>query len=230
MRLTIGIVFWLALVFFTGLIARNSVLYFSDPRSHGFVWEKRELADNPVWLAALVIHVAAGIVCLAASFLQFFRPLLRRAPWAHRWLGRIYVSAVLCFLAPTGFYLAFSAHGGAAGTAGFLLLGVLTSVSTWKGWIAMRRRQTAVHMAWMVRSFAMITSAITFRFEHVALQLVGADPETGFLIALYLSIAGNALVAECLLLKIRNRTHRIRTRKKHDHEKNRPVPMFARNS
>ncbi|MDE0836048.1 MAG: hypothetical protein OSA84_06825 [Akkermansiaceae bacterium] len=71
------------------MLLLNSLPYFNEPRSHAFVWEKAELADRPVWLVLLIIHVGAGVVCLISSFLQFFRPLLRRAPWRHRWLGRI---------------------------------------------------------------------------------------------------------------------------------------------
>ena len=115
MRLLCRLLPWCALVFFAGLIARNSGLYFSTPRRHGFVWEKGELADNPLWLGALVLHVGAGLVCLFAALVQIWRPLLRRLPALHRWLGRLYVWSILLVLAPTGFYLALFAHGGAAG-------------------------------------------------------------------------------------------------------------------
>lgn len=116
LKVPFRILAWQALVFFTGLLVLNSLPYFIEPREHAFVWEKGELADRPVWLVSLVIHVVAGVVCLVSSFLQFFRPLLRRAPWLHRWLGRIYVFSILVLLAPTGFYLAFFATGGLAGT------------------------------------------------------------------------------------------------------------------
>lgn len=211
-------------MFFTALITLNSLPYFTDPQVHGFVWEKGELADRPIWLGSLLIHVGAGIICLGSSFLQFFRPLLRRAPGLHRWLGRIYVSSALVLLAPTGFYLAFFAHGGVAGTVGFLVLGVLTVGTTWKGWIAMRQKRPAEHVDWMVRSFAMITTALTFRIEHILFQELGIAPDTGFLAALYLSITGNALAAEWLLLRVR----RSRTREQNQtnyHETETNIPM-----
>lgn len=218
---------WLVLVFFSGLLTLNSLPYFTEPRMHGFVWEKGALADRPLWLVSLVIHVIAGVVCLLSSLLQFFRPVLRRAPWLHRWLGRIYVSSVLLFLAPTGFYLSFFAHGGLAGAVGFLLLGVLTTVTTWKGWIAMRRERTEDHGRWMVRSFAMITTALTFRIEHIVFQEFGIAPETGFLAALYLSIAGNAVAAEWLLWRIRIRKTAKPNQTK-NHETKYVIPSSAR--
>ena len=207
-QLCIRIFAWLALVFFSGLLIYNGLPYLNAPRTHGFVWEKGALADRPVWLIALVIHVIAGMVCLLSSLLQFFRPMLRRAPWLHRWLGRIYVWSILAFLSPTGFYLAFFAHGGSLGTLGFLLLGVITTVTTWKGWVAMRRHQIQQHVAWMIRSFAMVTTALTFRIEHIIFQEIGITPETGFLVALYLSIIGNGVVAEALLWWMRQKKNK----------------------
>ena len=76
----------------------------------------------------------------------------------------------------------------------------------------MRRKQMAEHVAWMVRSFAMVTTALTFRIEHIALQELGMAPETGFLAALYLSIIGNALVAEWLLWRIRRKKNKKHNR------------------
>lgn len=207
-QLCFRIVAWLALVFFSGWLIYNSLPYFNAPRTHAFVWEKGALAERPVWLISLVIHVIAGAVCLVASFLQFFRPLLRRAPWLHRWLGRVYVGSILIFLSPTGFYLAFFAHGGWLGTMGFLILGVATTLTTWKGWLAMRRHQLQQHITWMIRSFAMVTTALTFRIEHIVFQEIGLAAETGFLVALYLSIIGNALVAEWLLWRIRRKKNK----------------------
>lgn len=204
-QLCLRIFAWLALVFFSALLVYNSLPYFHAPRTHAFVWEKGLLAERPVWLAALVIHVVAGAISLLSSLLQFFRPLLRRAPQLHRWLGRIYVGSILLFVSPTGFYLAFFAHGGWLGTMGFLLLGVLTTWTTWQGWVAMRRHQVQQHVVWMIRSFAMITTALTFRIEHIVFQEIGLAAETGFLAALYLSIIGNAMVAEWLLWRMRRK-------------------------
>ena len=224
MKVLVCIFGWLALVFFTGLLTLNCLPYFSEPRTHGFVWEKGELADNPVWMVALIVHVVFGVVCLISAFLQFFRPMLRRAPALHRWLGRIYVTSILVFMAPTGFYLAFFAHGGLLGTIGFLLLGILTTVSTWNGWVAMRRKQTAKHVAWMIRSFAMVTTALTFRIEHIIFQEMGIHPNTGFLAALYLSIAGNAVVAEGVLWKIRmKKSANIKLNKTNETKNNIPI-------
>lgn len=219
---------WLLLVFLATLLIVNGLPYFSEPRSHAFVWEKGALADRPVWMISLIIHVIAGMVCLLSSLLQFFRPLLRRLPFLHRWLGRIYVISILGFLCPTGFYLAFFAHGGWAGTLGFLILGFLTTITTWKGWIAMRRHQVQQHITWMIRSFAMITTALSFRVEHIIFQEIGLAPETGFLTALYLSILGNAAVAEALIYLIQRKKTKTKPTRHHETKTIHTMPAAIR--
>lgn len=226
MRLLLRFTAWLALAFLAGVIAVNSLPYFDEPFGHGFVIEKGELARDPIYMAVLLTHVAAGITCLGASLLQFFRPLLRRAPWLHRWLGRIYVFSILAVLAPTGFYLAPYAHGGVAGSLGFALLGIATFATTWTGWIEARRGRMRTHARWMVRSFAMASSAITFRLIHASLGIAGVDPYAGYLGALYLSIFGNALVAELLLQKLPHRPARTPQNEHHETHLH-PVPAHT---
>ena len=78
----------------------------------------------------------------------------------------------------------------------------------------------------MIRSFAMITTALTFRIAHILFQELGIAPETGFLAALYLSIGGNALAAEWLLLTIRKTKTRKQNQTK-NHETKNDIPMHA---
>ena len=80
------------------------------------------------------------------------------------------------------------------------------------------------HVDWMIRSFAMVTTAITFRIEHIVFQELGFAAETGFLAALYLSIAGNAILAEFLIFmmnKNKNRKHTKTNETKND------IPVYA---
>ena len=122
-------------------------------------------------------------------------------PALHRWCGRIYAISVLLFLCPTGIYLAFFAKGGPAGQAGFLLLGAATFHTTLHGVTAMLgpSRDLAAHRAWMTRSFALAASAITFRACHFMLFEAGVPEETNYVTSLWLSILGNAAVAERVL-------------------------------
>ncbi|MEM9236074.1 MAG: DUF2306 domain-containing protein, partial [Verrucomicrobiota bacterium] len=139
--------------------------------------------------------------------LQFSRRLLRSIPSLHRWLGRIYVYSVLGLVGPTGLYLALFAKGGFWGRAGFLLLGILTMHFTLQGFVALRRggRDMTRHFEFMIRSFAMLASAITFRIGHLGFHLLGVDDRTNYLVSLWLSILGNAAVAEAVVLRLRSR-------------------------
>jgi len=190
---------WLAFAGLSGLIAVNSLGYLTHPAHMPFLLEKAEAARHVVWRYALSLHVSGGILCLAASLLQFSRRMLHRLPAMHRWLGRIYAAVVLFVVCPSGLVLALFARGGWAGVLGFSLLGVLTFWTTWRGVRAILKRNTRDHAIWMIRSFAMISTAVTFRLWFLGFQMTAWDYDTDYLAALWLSLAGNALAAECLV-------------------------------
>ena len=57
------------------------------------------------------------------------------------------------------------------------------------------------HVDWMIRSYAMAASALTFRVFYVLLYLARVDGE--YVIAIWLSFAVNLLAAELLILRRR---------------------------
>ena len=198
---------WAALLAGALLITENSLRDFGPGGEGIFVEQKGEIGRQPLWSFCLYVHVAAGIVCLLAVLPQFSRKLLRRIPALHRWCGRIYAASVLFIVCPTGIYLAFFAKGGLAGQTGFLLLGAATFHTTLRGVTSMigGSRDLAAHREWMTRSFAFATSAITFRVYHVAFFLGGMAETLNYVTSLWLSILGNAAVAE-LVLRRRSRS------------------------
>ncbi|MGB0581180.1 MAG: DUF2306 domain-containing protein [Limisphaerales bacterium] len=218
---------WIGFVYLSLIIVENSWPIVLTEDAVPFLEERIELSEASLWRAMLALHVAAGIASLLASFLQFFRPLLDRLPWLHRWLGRVYTWSILGVLAPSGFYLAIYAKGGLAGIAGFVVLGIFTTHSTWMGWISIRRGRKRSHVTWMIRSFAMVTTAITFRIYNLGLAQMGVPLETVYILALYLSLVGNALAAEWLIarldLPISTETQRNTNHEKHPH----PVAAFS---
>ena len=203
-RFLVKLIAWLALVGFSWLIVENSLPYLGTRADIPFLEERPWLAAQPLWRATVAVHAAGGVVCLLSCLLQFYRPLMRRAPAAHRLLGLAYVHSVLWVLCPSGFYMAFFAKGGWSGVAGFLLLGVVTFWTTWRGWTAMRKSRTHDHVIWMIRSFAMVTTAITFRIYNIALYELGMSLDTGYQAALGLSLAGNAAAAEWILFRMQS--------------------------
>lgn len=206
---------WLVFAGLALLIVWNSLGYLTHPRQMALV-AAHESGGSVWWRFTVVLHVAAGIACLLASFLQFFRSVLRRFPWLHRWLGRIYSACTLWLVCPTGVVLAFTAHGGPASTAGFLLLGALTFWSTLAGTRAMTGGNVQRHAVWMIRSFAMTSTAVTFRLWHVGLQELGLEFTASYITSLWLSLAGNAGAAEFVIRRLPIR--RLSTHKQHTHE------------
>tara|TARA_B100000676_G_scaffold291354_1_gene325817 strand:- start:1059 stop:1793 length:735 start_codon:yes stop_codon:yes gene_type:complete len=208
---------WIGFVYLSCIVIENSWGIVVARDEVPFLQERLDLAGTPLWRSALALHAAAGALCLVASFLQFFRPIVKHRPALHRWLGRIYTWSILGVLCPTGFHLSLYAKGGAAGAAGFIVLGIFTFHSTWQGWITIRRGQTRDHVKWMIRSFAMVTTAITFRIYNIFLTEIGMHYQTVYLVALYLSLIGNAVAAEWLIGRI-HPSKSIETQKNNEHE------------
>lgn len=202
---------WLVLAWLAGVIAVNSLGYIFAPVGMPFYAEKADAAQHGYWRLALVVHVISGIVSLTAVLGQFSKPLLRRWPAVHRWMGSIYSSSTLYALCPTGFILAWHAKGGWIGISGFMLLGVLTFWFTRRGTQEILKGNTRAHIVWMIRSFAMVSSAITFRLYHLGLEVTDWEYLTNYRTSLWLSVLGNALAAEWCIAKFfrRSSTHNI---------------------
>lgn len=230
-KVTAAVLAWLAYVFFGSLIVDNSLGYFGSLNAMVFVEEKAPVSQEPLWRAALVLHVAGGLLCLVSATLQFFRRLTRRWPALHRTLGNVYAFAVMCLLCPSGLYLALYANGGFLGKSGFLLLGALTYGTTSRGVSEMAAGRPRSHARWMIRSFAMATTAITFRLYHLALGYADWwSPATSYVVALWLSLAGNALAAEwCTrLIPLATSTPPKPNAPDHHHEPNLHAPLLSR--
>jgi hypothetical protein len=192
---------WLAYLAGCVLILHNSMEDYL-PGGYGlFISQKGEIGESAVWRISLYIHIVAGLFCLFAALPQFSRALLTRIPSLHRICGRVYGMSVLLLLCPTGFHLAFYAKGGFLGKLGFLTLSVLAFHSTLTGWRAVMPpvRNMALHRTWMIRSFALAASAITFRIFHMLGYFCGLEENVNYVTCLWLSIFGNLFIAEMIL-------------------------------
>src|SRR3954471_8752268 len=83
-------------------------------------------SDTPAATAGIGMHFAAGGIILALGCVQFVESIRSRYPAAHRWIGRVYVTAAL--LAGIGGLTFIAAKGTIGGTTmdvGFGIYGVL---------------------------------------------------------------------------------------------------------
>lgn len=187
-----------ALAYFSGIIVINSIGYFTTLDDMPFLLEKAALGKDPFWRGCLVIHVGGGLLSLAAALPQFSRVLLRRMPRLHRAIGWTYVGTVMAVVVPPGLYLAMYAKGGLGGKLGFLVTGVLLFHATWRGLERVLAKDFKGHVAWMLRSYGLAASAITFRLIYHGLFWAGFG--TQYAAAIWLSLLVNVLAVEAFLL------------------------------
>lgn len=122
----------------------------------------------------LILHVGGGVTALLVAPLQFVRRVRVRWPTFHRITGRIYVGA--CAIgAPAGFMLALGTTAGPVASVGFAIPAVLWAVFTLRGWQAAVGRRIDEHREWMLRSYAITSTAITLRLMLPASALLGFE-------------------------------------------------------
>jgi uncharacterized membrane protein len=109
-------------------------------------------------------HMLIAPVALLLGPLQFFAGIRAKYPQAHRWSGRVYVTA--CVVAGIG-GLATSpyASGGPVAGLGFGILAVLWIGTTLGAWRAAVQRQFVLHRLLMRFSYAMTFGAVTLRLQ-----------------------------------------------------------------
>jgi Predicted membrane protein (DUF2306) len=143
----------------------------------------------------LVAHVAGGIVALLVGPLQFVERLRVRRPAVHRASGYIYVGA--CALAaPAGFMLALGSVAGPVAAAGFAIPALLLPVFTGLGLRAAIGRRFAEHREWMLRSYALVATAITLRLMLPASALLGFEFLAAYRIIAWLAWTTNLAFVE----------------------------------
>ena len=184
-----------------GLVAVNSIPYFSFRRDLPFLEEKGALVSDPLWRACFYGHVLGGIVCVVSAPFLFWDRLRVRRPALHRGLGRVYGVTVLGWAGPSGIFLAVQAKGGVAGQAAFLLLGLLWWGCTARGVQTILAGRAEDHRRWMIRSYSLALSAVSFRVFQVALFLAGMADEPNYIASLWLSLAASLAAGEALVRK-----------------------------
>ena len=201
LRFFLSLMFWLPLIFFSLLLVYNTLPYFSFNSNFSFIQERIKLFVNPLWKYSFYIHIAAGMFCITTALTQFSSYILRKRTIVHVIAGRVYVFVVLILGAPTGFYMAFFAKGGYWEKACFLFMAIFWFVSTYKGLETIRQKNVLAHSHWMIRSYSMALTAVSFRIYHIIFFHLGMDHFNNNAISLWNSVIGNILVAEYIIFK-----------------------------
>lgn len=201
-RLLQIVFFWMPIGFFSLLLIYNTIPYFSFSSDFSFIKERFLLFGSPVYRVAFYSHIAAGAFCIFTALLQFSSYLLRRRSGIHRWSGRVYVFVVLAIGGPTGLYMSFFAKGSVYERGLFMFMAVLWIVATYQGLAAILKRNVVAHKIWMIRSYAMALTAVTFRLYHIIFYLMDWDHLANYEISLWISVFGNIAIAEWLIWKM----------------------------
>ena len=197
MRLFFSIVGFIAVAFFSYLMADIVWPYRSGALDIDFLLTKQDIIHLFHYRAAFYLHIFPALLVLLAGLTQFSHWVLRRMPRLHRWVGRIYVFSIIGVCGPAALVMAFYANGGFWAQASFVTLSLLWWAFTWAGYWFIRKGDIQRHRAWMVRSYALTFSAITLRVMQFLLAVYSdMDPETAYRLVAWPSWVLNLLVAE----------------------------------
>jgi Predicted membrane protein (DUF2306) len=200
-RFFAGMLFWLPLVVFSLLLVYNTLPYFSFSKKFLFIEERAFLFTNSLYNTSFYIHIFAGMFCILAALVQFSRYVLKKAKKIHVWSGRIYVFVVLILGAPTGLYMSFFAKGSVWERTLFMFMALFWFYTTLKGLTTILKKNVLAHKIWMIRSYAMALTAVTFRVYHLVFYLLGWDHLANYELSLWLSVIGNMLLAELFIFR-----------------------------
>ena len=151
---------------------------------------------------AVVAHLAGGLVALATGPWQFSRRIRTRRTHVHRWLGRVYVVAVVAG-SLGALALAPLSQEGFVTHVGFGLLGLLWLGATIQAYRCIRKRDLPSHRDWMIRSFALTLAAVTLRI-HLPLGLAaGLSFHDAYQAVAWVSWVPNLVAAEWFVLSRR---------------------------
>ncbi|MBO9202439.1 MULTISPECIES: DUF2306 domain-containing protein [Niastella] len=193
--------FWLPVTFFSLLLVYNTLPYFSFNKGFGFIQERSLLFQSHLYNACFYIHIFAGVVCITTAVIQFSRYILKRSKAIHRWSGRLYVFVVLFLGAPTGFYLSFFAKGSFWERVLFMFMAVCWFMTTYYGLSTILKKNVLAHKIWMIRSYAMAMTAVTFRIYHIVFFLLNWGHLENYELSLWISVIGNMLFAELIIFR-----------------------------
>jgi hypothetical protein len=103
--------------------------------------------------------------------------------------------------APTGLYLAFFAKGSFWERVLFMFMAVTWFITTLYGFTTIHKRNVIAHKVWMIRSYAMAMTAVTFRIYHILFFLLDWGHLENYELSLWISVIGNMLIAEWIIYR-----------------------------
>ncbi|SHG38034.1 Predicted membrane protein [Chryseobacterium oranimense] len=152
-----------AILIFSMLMLKTISQYTGFDKNVGFLQFKQKVVSNPYWMAFFYIHIFSITLCLLAGLTQFSNRFLAENRVLHRVIGKIYVYNILIINVPACFVLGLFSNGGMIGITGFLLQDILWACFTVAAFSFIKKGNVPAHKKYMILSYAVTTTAITFR-------------------------------------------------------------------
>jgi hypothetical protein len=77
-RFFVRLIFWLPVVFFSLLLVRNTIPYYSFNSAFIFIEERALLFAKPVYYWSFYLHIGAGMFCILAALIQFSTYIVKK--------------------------------------------------------------------------------------------------------------------------------------------------------
>lgn len=197
MRKIFNIILLGILGYFTFLMVKLTIPYFTLEDNVAFLRIKQWIIHNQFWKGAFFIHVFTSCFCLIAGFTQFSNKIKSNYPKVHRYIGWLYIVDVLCFAGPTGLIMGFYANGGLTSQFAFITLSVLWIATTYIALHSILKKDYRRHQKFMIRSYALTLSAITLRAWKVLIVFaIRPHPMDAYMLVAWLGWVPNLLFAE----------------------------------
>jgi len=194
---------WVPFAFFAIAIGLYPLTYYMvDMRSQGLLQSKpKELLSGSLYLPIFYTHITFGGIALLTGWTQFSRRLRDKYLSAHRWVGRIYVIAVI-LSSLAGLFIAFFASGGIVSSFGFGLLAILWFFTVLKAYTSIRKGNIKQHENWMIRNYALAFAAVTLRiYLPLSQAALHMDFITAYRATSWLCWVPNLVIAEIIIGK-----------------------------
>ena len=192
--------FWMLVVLLAIAIGLYPLTFLNVNHNEGLLSQKTpELLANTFWSVAFYTHISLGGFSLLIGWSLFLKKFRTKKLHIHRLIGKLYVIAVL-LSSITGFIAAYYATGGWIAKTGFAGMSIAWFVCTYIAYKAVRNKNIQKHERWMIRSYAVTFTGVTFRlwmpFLIIAFQL---DFLEAYPIDAWVSWIANLLVAQWLI-------------------------------
>jgi uncharacterized membrane protein len=150
-------IFWVLLLAFSVKFVLKALLYF------GLQKEVFQRYWNYKWW--LLGHIVGGLVALVTGPFQFSQTFRKKYLALHRWLGRIYLTAILIGVI-SATYLSWTSALAIHWTWAVSLqcLGIVWICTGCMAYLSIRQGRIQAHKEWMIKSYVATFAFVSFRW------------------------------------------------------------------